>query len=101
MAQVVWSDAAERDLREIHDFIARDSPRYAAIVIRRLREAVSRLMLFPESDRRVPESQLRMHRELTVQPYRVICRYDREADRVMVVRVVHGRRLLPALNGAG
>ena len=30
--RIVWSDEALADLTEIHDYIARDSPRYALIV---------------------------------------------------------------------
>jgi toxin ParE1/3/4 len=100
VAEVVWSAAAERDIREIHDYIARDSPQYASLMIQRIREASSRLTRFPEGGRKVPESQPRIHREVIVHPHRIIYRYAPETNRVMIVRLVHGRRLLPQVDGA-
>ena len=53
--RIVWSAAGLRDLEGIHDFIAQNSPRYAAVTAERLVAAVDRLRGFPESGRMVPE----------------------------------------------
>lgn len=58
VTRVVWSDEALRDLEEIHDFIARNSPRYAALTAGRLIAAIDRVREFPESGRpAVPASR--------------------------------------------
>jgi len=36
---IVWSAGAQADLAEIYEFIARDTPRYAEMVVRSLLEA--------------------------------------------------------------
>lgn len=55
MVQVIWTEPALEDLREIHDFIARDSAQHAQVTIRRIQDAVGRLDSFPLSGRIVPE----------------------------------------------
>lgn len=63
-----------RPLREIHDFIARDSPRAAEVLVERLLTATERLASFPESGRVVPEFPGLGYREIIVGSYRVL--YD-------------------------
>lgn len=55
MAAIAWTGPALEDLRQIHQFIARDSKQYASIMVRRMRTAVSRLGHFPKRGRVVPE----------------------------------------------
>jgi plasmid stabilization system protein ParE len=58
MAIVRWTQHALDDLRDIHDFIARDSPRAAESLVERLLTATERLATFSESGRGVPEVDL-------------------------------------------
>lgn len=58
----------------------------------RVTERLSQLEAFPESGRIVPEFDERVFRELVEGDYRII--YERFADRVEVVAVVHGSRSL-------
>jgi plasmid stabilization system protein ParE len=67
------------DLRQIHEFIARDSVRYAAMTVVRIREAVARLGKFPQSGRAVPEFPESAYREVIVGNYRAIYRHDPNA----------------------
>ena len=97
MAEVTWTAPAVEDLRQIHQFISKDSKQYAAIVVRSLRSAAERLKEFPASGRRVPELPGSPYREVIVSLYRIIYRYAEEQDRVLVLAVVHGSRLLPPI----
>jgi toxin ParE1/3/4 len=49
VTQVVWTDQALADLVSIRDFIARDAPGYADVVVDRIFESVERLVDFPLS----------------------------------------------------
>ena len=71
MAAVRWTQRARDDLRDIHDFIARDSPRAAEALVERLLTATERLAAFPESGRVVPEFPALGYREIIVSSYRV------------------------------
>jgi addiction module RelE/StbE family toxin len=86
-----WSEPAIEDLRNLHVYIAKDSPHYARQFIERLLIAVEPLVEFPEMGRHVPETDAADVRELIVQGYRII--YQIEAPtRVVILAVVHGRR---------
>jgi plasmid stabilization system protein ParE len=82
-------------LRAIHDYIARDSKLYAKRMVARLKHATDRLKTFPLSGGMVPEWQDPELREVICGAYRII--YRPEAKRVVVLTVIHGARLLPAV----
>jgi len=100
VAEVVWTARAERGLRSIEEYIARDSRQYAARMVRRIRAAAARLADFPASGRQVPELPGTPYREVIVEPYRVVYRYRPEDEVVLVMAVVHGRQLLRDLPNA-
>ena len=91
-----WSAPAADDLVNLHAYISKDSPHYAAAFVQRLLDAAERLVDFPDSGRHVPEIQAENVRELIVQGYRII--YQVESARVVVLTVVHGRRDLTRRN---
>jgi addiction module RelE/StbE family toxin len=92
MAIVRWTQHALDDLRDIHDFIARDSPRAAESLVDRLLTATERLATFPESGRVVPEFPELTYREIIVSSYRAL--YRQEENAVWIAAVIHGRRHL-------
>ena len=97
--RIRWSAESVRDLEEIHDFIARNSPRYAAAVAGRLVAAVSRLEQFPESGRVVPELDEPHVREVIHGSYRIV--YELHEETVEVLTVFRASRLLPLLDRRG
>ena len=55
MAEVRWTPQASADLDSIAEFIAKDSPQYARLIVTDVFQAVERLSEFPQSGRIVPE----------------------------------------------
>ena len=96
MTRLIWSPRSVRDLKSIHEYIARDSPLYASLVIQRLVGAPERLLDFPESGRVVPERGENELREIIVRPFRMVYRVGQ--DSVEVVTVFRASRLFPELN---
>jgi toxin ParE1/3/4 len=94
MAELIWGDVAVSDLEGIYDYIARDSHHYAKHQAERIYHSTERLRQFPESGRRVPEFPHLPHREVIVDNYRVVYRYAADIATVLILTVVHGRRLL-------
>ncbi|MBI2931665.1 MAG: type II toxin-antitoxin system RelE/ParE family toxin [Planctomycetes bacterium] len=92
MAQVVWTERAHRDLKEIVEYISRDSMAYARSFALRLRMKVERLAQFPKSGRTIPEDPGKGVREIIVGDYRVL--YCIAARRVVILTVIHGARRL-------
>ena len=92
MATVRWTQRGSEDLREIHDFVARDSPQAAAALVDRIITATEPLATFPESGRIVPEFPDLGYREVIISGYRVV--YRREGETIWIAAVVHGRRMI-------
>lgn len=86
--------AAEGDLREIHASIARDRPVAAEKLIAAIERQVTKLEENPLRGVVIEEARLLGldYRHLLHGPYRTIYRVGR--DRVWIVRVVHGARII-------
>jgi addiction module RelE/StbE family toxin len=93
VTRILWSPQALGDLESIRDYIARDSPRYAELVLQRLVAAVDRLEAFPESGRVVPERNADDLREIIVRPYRLV--YRLRPGVAEIVTVFRASRLFP------
>ena len=93
MAELIWSEESLSDLERIYDYIARDSRVYAQYQVESICKSAERLCWFPESGRHLPEFPDLPHREIIVDNYRILYRYDSPGE-VKIVAVVHGRQLL-------
>lgn len=85
MTRIRWTAEAVDDLQAIRDFIAHDSPHYAAFTVEEILSAVERLERFPASGRVVPELGLGEVREVVKPPYRIVYRLRNEAVDVLTV----------------
>jgi len=80
--------------------IAKDSPFYASAVVQKILDVAQSMGKFPNIGPIVPEIGEPEFRERFVYSYRVI--YQATTEQVLVVAVIHGRRLLtPSLIGLG
>ena len=95
MGQVSWTESALDDVRDITEFVAKDSPAYAERLAGKLVEAPRRLAQLPRSGSIVPEFRRDTIREVLVRPYRII--YQIRDDDSFVVAVIHGSRDLVRL----
>jgi toxin ParE1/3/4 len=96
---VRWSRPARQDLREIHDFIAKDSDQYAKKVIREIVNSSAGIVLFPHKGRVVPELEVSSIRELFVYSYRLI--YQINEGRIDILGVIHSKRDLSRIDFEG
>jgi len=88
LAELSWHLDAIRDLDEIAEFTAAQSPVTASLLTDRISRAVGHLRDYPEMGRVVPEIGDASYREVLFQNYRIVYRYV--ADGVTVLAVVHG-----------
>ncbi|GMV94113.1 MAG: hypothetical protein AMXMBFR82_38910 [Candidatus Hydrogenedentota bacterium] len=94
MIKLEWSPRAERELAQLREYIALDSPHFALLFVERIVLSVERLSVFPRSGRPTPEWGYNDRiREVIVQGYRVIYRIIDETH-IQIVTVVHGSRNL-------
>jgi len=87
---VKWSVPAKNDLKQIHDFIAKDSKYYARKVIQDIVAKTETLNDFPESGRVVLEISDQNIRELLVYSYRLV--YEISGRGIGILAIIHGRR---------
>ncbi len=94
---VRWSPPALDDVEAIGEYITRDSKAYARAVVDKILGASRKLRTFPNAGRIVPELGDASIRERFVYSYRLIYRITNNT--VLIVAIVHGKRLLdPLLN---
>jgi toxin ParE1/3/4 len=87
---VRWTKPAKLDLRQIHDYIARDSKLYAKKVSFEIVEKSETLNSFPKSGRIVPEIEDPNIRELFIYSYRLI--YEIFPNKIEILALIHGKR---------
>jgi len=92
MVQIEWTERALEDLKEIYDYIARDSFNYANLFVKRVYETIQKLKIFSNIGRIVPELNNLSVREIIYQNYRIV--YRIKNDYVEIITVIHGSRLL-------
>ena len=96
MAEVIWTEPALQDLDAIADYIALDNPLAARRLVQRVFEHVAQLEAHPESGSHPPELRRssRGYRQIVEPPCRVFYRYERGSERVFVLYVMRGEKLL-------
>ena len=90
--RVTWSPEAVEDLESIAEYIERDSSFYAQAVVSKILEASRNIKDFPFIGRVVPEIGDENIRERFIYSYRLV--YQIRQQRILVVAVIHGKRLL-------
>ena len=91
--EIIWTNVAENDLKDIIEYIAIDSHRNALTILTNIKQHASTLYTLPERGRIVPELQAQgilQYRELIVPPWRLIYRIDER--KIYVLSVIDSRR---------
>jgi len=90
--EVKWSPEAIEDIESIAEFIARDSEYYARAVVTEILSVSRNVHEFPLIGRVVPEIGDERIRERFIYSYRLV--YRVEPEQILIVAVIHGKRLL-------
>ena len=93
--EIAWAESAVASLVDAIEYIARDSPSYAAAFAVRAERAAASLGTFPERGRRVPEFNDPAVREISAGSHRLIYRVTQ--NRVLLLAFVHRSRDLATL----
>ncbi len=92
MVEIKWTDNALKELDNIANFISKDSPKYAQILVKQIYEMISHLEQFPKFGRKVPEYNDPNLREILYKNYRII--YLIKQKHIEIISIIHGSRLL-------
>ncbi|MBU4318374.1 MAG: type II toxin-antitoxin system RelE/ParE family toxin [Proteobacteria bacterium] len=91
--QVAWAAVAKNDLKQIIEYIAKDSPDNASQILNKIKQKASDLYAMPDRGKIVPELKdqgIHTYRELIVAPWRIIYRISDTT--VFVLSVIDSRR---------
>jgi toxin ParE1/3/4 len=93
MHQIIWTNVAENDLKEIIEYISINNPLNALKILQKIKNKALNLYTLPERGRVVPELQeqgISQYRELVIPPWRLIYRIaERE---IYVLSVLDSRQ---------
>ena len=92
---IKWSPRAASHLGDICDYIAKDSPHYAALFAQRVFAIVTRIPDFPQAGRIVPEYENESLREKIYGNYRIV--YRTSNNIIEIVAVCHAAKPLDDL----
>lgn len=89
---MIWSELALDDLKNIYDYISKDSIIYANRVIEKIILRIDQLENFPKSGRVVPELNNNSIRELIQNNYRII--YKVTTQEIFIVSIHHSSKFM-------
>ena len=98
---IQYTEESLQDLRDIYDYISAElkSPGVAAAQVKRIRDEIRSLSMFPKRYRIVewePWASRGMH-QMTVDHFIVFYISDDKMTSVQIVRVIYGKRDIPNL----
>ncbi|MBN1803511.1 MAG: type II toxin-antitoxin system RelE/ParE family toxin [Candidatus Lokiarchaeota archaeon] len=92
MIEIRFHPIATEDMRDIYTYHAQFSLQYADSLIEGLLNTIEVLREFPEIGRKYPENEL--YRQLIYQNYRIIYKFDKQENKIIVMIIVHCSRQL-------
>ncbi|MBY8980605.1 MAG: type II toxin-antitoxin system RelE/ParE family toxin [Candidatus Lokiarchaeota archaeon] len=92
MVKIKWTNHALEELDDIANYISKDSPKYAQILVKQIYEMVSHLKQYPKLGRKVPEYGDPKLREILYKTYRII--YLIKKEHLEIISIIQGSRKL-------
>lgn len=93
MVKINWTKLALSDLKEVYEYIAKDSSRYAQITIHKIHSQVESLKKHPHLGRVVPEFEDPSIKELITGNFRIVYLIISEY-KIDILRIFHSARNL-------
>jgi len=91
--EIIWTNVAENDLKEIIEYICIDNHKNALTILNNIKQSAANLYTLPERGRIVPELQAQgilQYREFIIPPWRLVYRIGER--KIYVLAVIDARR---------
>ena len=95
--QIIWTQTAAEDLKEIFQYISFDDPDAATNLAEHIITCIEKASIFPFSNRSVPEKNEESIREAILKPYRIIYKTDTKREVLHILRIWHAARGIPEI----
>lgn len=93
--KIIWTQKALSDLKDVFDYISKDSPHYASLTVQQIINKTSLIKTSSLAGRVVPEFSNIDLREFILKNYRII--YQIDQSKVYIVRIYNTYRLLSTI----
>ncbi len=97
MVRLIWTEISTTDLKEIYDYIAENSKKYASITINKIYSKAQKIPDNPYLGRIVPEININTIREIIIGNYRLIYKVKND-EQIDILRIYHSARILKQEN---
>jgi addiction module RelE/StbE family toxin len=95
--QIIWTETATSDLREVVRYIVKDKPEAARKIGMTIIGKIESLIDNPYIGRKVPEKNDNLIRELILNPYRLIYQINNKMKIIYILRIWHAYRGKPQI----
>ena len=92
MVLIEFHPIAIEDIKELYDYFSRYSLEYADSFVEGLYDRIEDLKKFPELGMKYPENE--NYRQLIYQNYRILYKYNKKDEKIIIMIVVHCSRQL-------
>lgn len=92
MVDIQFHPIAREDIKEIFDYLSRDSIQYADSFIDGLFEKIELLKDFPKMGKKYPDKE--PFRQIIYQNYRILYTYKEEKEKIIIMIILHCARNL-------
>ena len=83
--------SAKRDLKEIYEYIRRDSEYYADKTINDIKKYIDNLKFFPYTGRKIPEINQENFLEIIYKKFRIMYKIE-SVNKISIIRIFHSSR---------
>ena len=97
--KVIWSTGSIEDLMAIGEYIERNSPFNAKLVISWFYELAAKYGRFPRASTIVPELDNELYRHKIVYGWRVIYKIDDSNSLIIIITILHSKRQFANIQG--
>lgn len=92
MVDIEFHPIAKEDIKDLYDYFSHYSLEYADSFVEGLYNRIEDLKSFPELGKTYPENE--RYRQLIYQNYRILYKYNKEDNKIIIMIVVHCSRQL-------
>ena len=84
-------ESAKRELKEIYEYIQKDSLYYASKTINQIKKHIYNLKIFPYSGRKIPEINQPNFLEIIYKNFRIMYKIESK-NKISILRIFHSSR---------
>jgi addiction module RelE/StbE family toxin len=91
MVKIIWSPSSIEDLKQIYNYISKDSPHQARLFVGKIINLTEKIKDFPYIGKVIKEYHDDNYRELIIHSYRIMYKIISQKE-IRILGIIHGAR---------